>query len=291
MIPEAADGVQTPKGLDLVTHLDPKAPASEAFRELRTGILLSHAGEPPRQLMVTSAVPEEGKSTTSLNLAVTLAQLGQRVLIVDTDLRRPRLHKVFGMANEVGASTFLSGLEDDAAGLTMHTPIPNLDIMSSGPVPPNPSELLNSPRFNELGRELLAAGYEHILYDSPPLLAVSDPVIIASRVETAIIVVRAGKTTRQSIRVAVEKMRQTGKGRGGDRAQRRRPGRVRRQPLRVLRRGRLGLGANPNSASAVSRDCARGPDSTDDGRAAGVGPFVATCVGGAVRRAARSRPT
>ena len=201
--------------LDLISYSDPRSPASEAYRELRTAILLSHAGEPPRQMMITSAEPEEGKSSTALNLAITLAQLGQRVLIVDTDLRKPRLHKVFGMENGSGVSTYLSGLTDTVAPLTLESEVENLDILCSGPIPPNPSELLNSPRFSDMGRELLSTGYEHVVYDSAPLLAVSDPVIIANRVETTILVVRAGKTTRQALRIAADKLRQTSKGAAG----------------------------------------------------------------------------
>ena len=200
---------------DLIADADRQAAASEAFRELRTAILLSHAGQPPRHIMITSALPDEGKSATSLNLSIVLSQLGGRVLVVDTDLRRPRLDKVFGVETETGVSSYLSGLQSHATQVVVPTTIPNLDLMPSGPIPPNPSELLNSPRFTQMTQELLKQGYDHIVLDSPPVLSVSDPVVIASVVDASILVLRAGQTPRQSARLAVEKLRQAGGGLSG----------------------------------------------------------------------------
>jgi len=199
-----ASGVQ----FDLVTHQQGRAEVSEAYRELRTALLLSHAGEPPRLIMVTSPLPEEGKSATAINLAIVLAQLGRRVLIVDTDLRRPRLHRALSTGNDRGVSTFLSGLENEASGLITPTAVEGLDLVPSGPIPPNPSELLNSPRFAQLGNNLLAHPCDHVIFDSPPVMSVSDPVIIANVVDSAILVVRAGRTPRQAVRSAVEKLGQ-----------------------------------------------------------------------------------
>ena len=196
--------------VDLVAHRERGTAASEAYRELRTAILLSSPGHPPRQLMVTSALPEDGKSSTAINLAVVLAQSGRRVLLVDADLRRPRLHRVFGQDERRGLSTILSGLEEDPLKLVRPTSVAQLDLLVSGPVPPNPSELLDSPVFVETGRQLLAGGYDHVVYDSPPALAVADPVIIASAVGTAVIVARAGRTPRESLKRAVEKFAQAG---------------------------------------------------------------------------------
>jgi len=196
--------------LDLITHRDARACVSEAYRDLRTAILLSNPGQPPRKIAVTSAMPEEGKTATATNLAVVLAQLGARVLLVDTDLRRPRLHKVFGVSNRRGMSTALSGLEDEPRQLIVTTDVAGLDLLPSGPVPPNPSELLNSPTFAALARSFLDAGYDHVVYDSPPVLSVADAVILASAVDTCVVVVRAQRTPRQPVRVAVEKVRQVG---------------------------------------------------------------------------------
>ena len=196
--------------IDLVAHRDRSAPVSEAYRELRTAILLSNPGHPPRQIMVTSALPEDGKSSTAINLAIVLAQAGRRVLLVDADLRRPRLHKVFGLGAERGLSVYLSGLETDPLSLAQRTPIEGLDVLVSGPVPPDPSELLDSPTFAAMGPLLLAGGYDHVLYDSPPALAVADPVIVAHVVEATIIVARAGRTPRESLQRAVAKFVQGG---------------------------------------------------------------------------------
>ncbi len=196
--------------VDLVTHLERRAPASEAYRELRTSLLLSNPGHPPRRVMVTSALPEEGKSATAVNLAVAFAQLGRRTLIVDTDLRRPRLHRLFRVSNGRGLSTYLSGLEEEVSRLVEATQVPGLDLLPSGPVPPNPSELLDSSVFAQAGARLAALGYDHVVFDSPPLLSVADPVIIATAAEATLIVVRAGRTPRESLRLAVEKLTQAG---------------------------------------------------------------------------------
>lgn len=196
--------------VDLVAHRDRNAPTSEAYRELRTAILLSNPGHPPRQIMVTSAIPEDGKSSTAMNLAVVLAQAGRKVLLVDADLRRPRLHKVFGVDGARGLSVYLSGLETDPLALTQRTAIEGLDVLVSGPVPPDPSELLDSQTFAAMGPLFLAGGYDHIVYDTPPALAVADPVIVSSVVEATILVAREGRTPRESLQRAVSKFTQAG---------------------------------------------------------------------------------
>ncbi len=117
------------------------------------------------------------------------------------------MHKALRQENRRGVSTYLSGLEQDASTLTTATGIDNLDLIPSGPIPPNPSELLDSQRFRQLADDLIAGGYDHVMFDSPPALSVSDPVIIASHVDVGILVVRAGKTPRQSIRLAADKFR------------------------------------------------------------------------------------
>lgn len=196
--------------LDLVAHLDGRARVSEAYRELRTALLLSNPGRPPRLILVTSALPEEGKSATAVNLAIVLAQLGRRIVLVDTDLRRPRLHAIFDRPKDRGISTFLSGLEPDPLRLAVPTGVEHLDLVTSGPVPPNPSELLNSRTFAEFGARFLENGYDHVVYDSPPVLAVSDPAIIASVVESVVLVIRAESTPKPSLRLAVERFAAAG---------------------------------------------------------------------------------
>jgi receptor protein-tyrosine kinase len=160
--------------------------------------------------MVTSAIPEDGKSSTAMNLAVVLAQAGRKVLLVDADLRRPRLHKVFGVDGARGLSVYLSGLETDPLALTQRTAIEGLDVLVSGPVPPNPSELLDSQTFATMGPRFVSGGYDHIVYDTPPALAVADPVIVSSVVEATIVVAREGRTPRESLQRAVAKFVQAG---------------------------------------------------------------------------------
>ena len=193
--------------IDLITHLDTKSKVAEAFRELRTALLVSRAGGPPRSILIASAQPGEGKTSVAVNLAITLAQSGRLVLLVDADLRKPRIHKIFGLPNDQGLSSWLSGagtpwLEPRA------TPVPCLSAVTSGPLPPNPADLLNSEKFIQFQREVEEQGYDHVIYDSPPALAVADPAILAGRVESVILVVHAGVTSRDAVAHAVARLRQ-----------------------------------------------------------------------------------
>lgn len=180
-------------------------PVSEAFRELRTAILLATPGHPPRSIMVTSCLPGDGKTTTSLHLALALAQLGRRVLLVDTDLRRPRLHKITKAPNGKGVSTFLSGLTT-ISDLIQPTGVDNVLLLTSGPLPPNPAELLDSARFSQLLEELGGLGLDHIIFDTPPLLSVVDPLLVGRRTEGTVLVVRSGVTTREAGKMGQEKL-------------------------------------------------------------------------------------
>jgi capsular exopolysaccharide synthesis family protein len=195
--------------VDLSSHHDPRSPFAEAFKNLRTSLLLASPEHPPRTIVVTSCEPQDGKSTVSLNLAIVLTQLGRRVLVVDADLRRPRLHRVLSVGNTAGLSSLLSGnaaLED----VLQETMVPNLSFVSSGPIPPNPSELLGSPAWaaflHRLGHEV---AFDHVIVDSPPLASVTDPMILASCVDATVIVVRAGKTARESLAHSTERLRQS----------------------------------------------------------------------------------
>jgi capsular exopolysaccharide synthesis family protein len=177
--------------LYLVSHRHPKSPAAEAFRTLRTSLAFA-SPEPVRTLLVTSAAPEEGKSTVVSNLAVVMAQAGKRVLVVDADLRKPQQHRVFEVSNHRGLTNVLVG-QVDAAEVVTETLVPGVHLLTSGPIPPNPAELLDSERARSLWGQL-AQEYEHVLLDSPPLLAVADSVILSSQVEGVVVVVRAGVT-------------------------------------------------------------------------------------------------
>ncbi|HEY3176819.1 MAG TPA: polysaccharide biosynthesis tyrosine autokinase [Candidatus Polarisedimenticolia bacterium] len=193
--------------IDMVVMRDARSAASEAFREVRTALMVSSPGRPPKSLLVTSSQPREGKTSTALNLAITLSQLNKRVLLVDADLRRPRLHKALGLENGSGLSNVLSG-GGELAGLVIPAGPPGLFLLPSGPIPPNPSELLDSPEFAKLTGTLAAADtYDHVIYDSPPVLSVADAAIIAGRMDGVILVVQAGFTSRDAVARAAEKLR------------------------------------------------------------------------------------
>jgi succinoglycan biosynthesis transport protein ExoP len=179
---------------DSLALLDNRSSAAEAYRVVRTSMLLSSAGNPPKIVLVTSGQPGEGKTTTVVNTAISLAQLGSSVLIIDCDLRKPSTHKVFGLNHTNGLSTYLSrDIEID--GLIHKLQIPNLSLLPCGPIPPNPAELISSERMRNL-LQTLAGRYDHILIDSPPLIHVTDPVILSSLVDGVILVVHGGKSTR-----------------------------------------------------------------------------------------------
>lgn len=193
---------------DLVTHQDPRSELAEAYKELRTATLLASPDQPPRTILVTSCLPQEGKSQTSLNLAIALAQSGKRVLLVDADLRRPRLHKALGLDNERGISTYLSG-NSPVEPLIRATGISGLDILTSGPIPPNPSELLGSRNFLALVQEFAeSSGHHHLIFDSPPLLSVADPIVVATVLDGTILVVQSGQTPRDAMLRGAGKLRQ-----------------------------------------------------------------------------------
>lgn len=180
----------------LVAAKLPKSPTAEAYRILRTNIQFSSLDNPPRTLLVTSPNPGEGKSTTLANLAVVMAQQGQRVVVVDTDLRRPTLHRIFEIPNNLGLTNALLQDRPTAEGYLQATQVENLDILTTGPLPPNPAELLSSARFHAL-LEALKEHADVVLLDSPPALAVTDATILARQVDGVVLVLDAGMTRRQ----------------------------------------------------------------------------------------------
>jgi polysaccharide biosynthesis transport protein len=178
--------------------LDNRSSAAEAYRVLRTSVLLSAAGNPPKTILITSSQPGEGKTTTTVNTAISLAQLGASVLIIDCDLRKPTTHKVLGADPSRGLSTYLSrNIEVD--GLIQKLQIPNLSLIPCGPIPPNPAELISSAKMKNM-LQILAERYDHILIDAPPLVNVADPVILSTLVDGVILVVHGGKSTRDIVR-------------------------------------------------------------------------------------------
>ncbi|MCX6561867.1 MAG: polysaccharide biosynthesis tyrosine autokinase [Candidatus Aminicenantes bacterium] len=191
--------------VELINHLFPKISIAEDYRTVRTAILFSHPDSAPRTIAFTSTSPEEGKSATLANLAISFAQLGDRVLAVDADLRKPRLAKVFQVRNLTGLSGVLTGRAtlDDAI---QKTAIDNLWVLPGGPHPPNPAELLNSRKMKELLVQLKEQ-FSVVLIDLPPVLAVIDPVIVSSMVDSTVLVIKTGKATRKPLLKTIEELR------------------------------------------------------------------------------------
>ncbi len=192
-----------PEPVELAPHTRPRQLISEAYRSLRTALLLSSAEE-LKVVAITSAVAGEGKTATTANLAVVLAQLGRRVLVIDGDLRKPRQHQIFGLSNREGLVSHLAR-QVGADRLTVATQIPNLHLAVAGPMPPNPSELLASERM----RELIAHArrqFDVVLIDSPPALAVTDSVIIGSIADGVVLCFRAGRVLREEVRACRERL-------------------------------------------------------------------------------------
>jgi capsular exopolysaccharide synthesis family protein len=209
----------TPGPEALVTLIDPRSQVSEAYRTLRTNIQFSSLEKPVKTLLLTSARPGEDKSTALANLAVTFAQMGSRVILVDADLRRPSQHSIFGTDNDYGLSGALLSAGTALAGSNgnsksnfawnelplVQTQVPNLRLVSSGPLPPNPAEVLNSGLMGELINRLSAEA-DYVLFDAPPLLAVADAAILATRLDATLLVLKAGKTNRDDARDAKEQL-------------------------------------------------------------------------------------
>jgi exopolysaccharide transport family protein len=187
--------------VETVTQVRPQSQMAESYRALRTSLLLSNLGAPPKVIMVTSARPQEGKTTTSINTAIVLAQKGVRVLLVDADLRRPSIHKTLGMGPRSGLSNVLTGSATLSQTITTSPILPNLFIMPAGMPPPNPAELLASSNMRDLIAELRQQ-FDHIVIDTPPTLSVTDAVVLSPRADATILVIRSGQTTKQALRRA-----------------------------------------------------------------------------------------
>jgi len=193
----------------LITVRHPKSPISEAYRVMRTNLQFSAVDHPLKSLVVTSPNPIEGKSTTLANLGVVMAQAGKSVVLVDSDLRRPMLHKIFQVSNKEGLTTVLLEEEPLLDGRLQETGIENLRLLTSGPLPPNPSELLGSQRMRTL-IERLEVEADVVVFDTPPALPVTDAVVLATQTDGVLLVADAGKTRRSAALGAVENMRQVG---------------------------------------------------------------------------------
>jgi len=187
--------------VEYIAHSDGRSPISEAYRSIRTFLLLSTGGKPPRVMAVTSPARDEGKTTTVINTAISLTKSDVKVLIIDADMRKPRLHHIFDLDNTVGLSAFLSGNVEFGDGLIKESDIQNLDIITSGPIPPNPAELLSSYRLTDLIHSLYPL-YNFIIIDTPPVMGISDPLIVGSQADGVIMVVKSGKTPKEAAQEA-----------------------------------------------------------------------------------------
>lgn len=195
------------KPSELITILEPRSPISEAYRTLRTNLDFASLDRALKTVVVTSAGVGEGKSTTLANLAVVSAQVGRKVILVGADLRRPRLHQIFGVDNEVGLTTMMMDDGALASPPLQDTAIEGLSLLPSGPLPPNPAELMGSRRMEEVIAALAEQG-DQILFDTPPVVAVTDAAVLATKVDGVLLVVSAGKTRREFARTAVQRLEQ-----------------------------------------------------------------------------------
>ena len=185
--------------VELLSYAQPKSQISEAFRALRTSLLLSQADHPPQVILVTSALPREGKTTAAVNLAVTLAQLGDRTLLVDSDLRKPGIRRALNLTigKDVGLSSYLAGVTSLEEATIQHPTITNLSALTTGPVPPSPADLLSSHRMREAIAELRRR-FKFIVIDSPPVMAATDAVILSALTDGVLLVVRSGETPKEA---------------------------------------------------------------------------------------------
>ncbi|NVI96765.1 polysaccharide biosynthesis tyrosine autokinase [Myxococcus sp. AM009] len=189
---------------DLHVHHEPKSTAAECCRAIRTNLLFMSPDNPFKTLVVTSSGPQEGKSTTCVSLGVAMAQSGNRVLLLDTDMRRPRLHRAFGVPNELGISSLVVG-EGTLDAAVKSTEVPGLFVLPCGPLPPNPAELLHTQAFTDL---LKAASerFDRVILDSPPINAVADAAVLATKCDGVVLVLKAAKTNRESARRALRSL-------------------------------------------------------------------------------------
>lgn len=175
----------------VITHANPKSPISEAYRVLRTNVQYSNIDKQIKTIVVTSSGPMEGKTTTAVNLAVTFAQAGNKVLLIDSDLRKPKIHRLFMLSNKKGLTNFLA-VHDDYLNYIHSSDVPNLEILTSGIIPPNPSELLASNSMKQF-IQMVSGKYDMILMDAPPVGSVTDAAIISTFVDGTILVASSGR--------------------------------------------------------------------------------------------------
>jgi polysaccharide biosynthesis transport protein len=188
---------------------DPRGAFAEAYRSMRTALQFSTTEGAPKRVMITSCSKAEGKSTTALALAINFAQLGRKVLLIDSDMRNPSIHKVLEVPNEVGLSNYLTG---DLSGgkLIQSTKVPNLSVMTAGPPPPNPVDLLMGPKLMRLLDRAESMGYAQVVIDGPPILGLADAIVLGNQIQFILFAVKAGETRRSSIKDALRRLKIAG---------------------------------------------------------------------------------
>lgn len=191
------------QGTSLITYTDSKSLNAEQFRTIRTNIEFAQLDKPLKNLLVSSSIPAEGKSTVASNLAYVIAQTDKKVLLVDADLRKPTVHRTFKLNNENGLTTLLANSDFKFNQIVQHSRELNLYFLPSGPIPPNPSEILGSGRMTLLMQEL-GQYFDMVIYDAPPVTAVTDPQILATKVDGVVMVVRQGYTRKEEVKQAKE---------------------------------------------------------------------------------------
>ena len=189
--------------IKLIVKNDPKSPISETYRAIRTNLQFAGAGKQLKYIAFTSSVPGEGKSTTISNIALTMAQDGKKVLLIDNDLRKPRQHKIFGLLNKGLTNIIAMGTPFEEA--VQKDVFPNLDVLTSGPIPPNPSELLGSEKMLDVLKKV-GESYDYVLLDLPPVLAVTDAAIVGNMADGVVLVVRSGLTEPEEAKEAKKRL-------------------------------------------------------------------------------------
>lgn len=200
-VPAISNDEIPPEQRDMIIHHKPKSAVAECCRAIRTNLLFMSPDHPFKTAVVTSSGPHEGKSFNVINLGAAMAQSGNRVLLMDTDMRRPRLHKAFGVSNEVGISSLVVG-EAKLEDAVKNTDMPNLFLLPCGPLPPNPAEMLHTKAFKEL-LNLVSSKFDRVILDSPPINAVADAMVLATQVDGVVLIFKAGKTSKNLGRRAV----------------------------------------------------------------------------------------